>query len=137
MAMEERYANGKLGKYEKAIWDLLYQNNKPLGWHEIRNNLGFKSVEKNKAEVRKVESALKNLQMTLDVCICGGIDLTHSQTGDVYTTVLGYGIVDNWVPTGWMEINQRMEHKKALGIIYRQAEKISTPGNAKKAFAKL
>jgi hypothetical protein len=136
IAMEERYADGKLGKYEKAIWDLLCQNNKPLGWHEIRNNLGFKSLEENKVEAGKAESALKNLQMTLDVCICGGIDLTHSQTGDVYTTVLGYGTVDDWVPTEWMEINPRMEREKALAIIYHQAEKISTPGNAKKAFTK-
>lgn len=136
MTMEERYAEGKLGKYERAIWDLLCQKNKPLGWHEIRSALGFKSVEKNKVEVRKIESALQNLQMTFDVCICGGIDLTHSQTGDVYTTVLGYDKVDNWVSEEWMKMNPRMEHEKALNIIYRQAEQISTAGNAKKAFNK-
>lgn len=136
ITMEERNAGGKLSKYEKAIWDLLCENNKPLGWHEIRNKLGFKSVEKNKIEVRKVESALKDLQMTFDVCICGGIDLAHSRTGDNYTTVLGYGIFDKWVPMEWMKINPRMEHEDALEIIYRQAERISTGGNAKKAFVK-
>ena len=133
-SMEERYADGKLGKYGKAIWTLLYESNKPLGWHEIRNKLGFKSVENNKVEIRKVEAALKDLQMTFHVCICGGIDLTHSQTGKVYTTVLGYGTVDNWIPAAWMEANPPMEQKEALEVIYCQAERISKIGNAKKAF---
>jgi len=133
--MDERYINGKLGNYEMAIWDLLSQNNNPLGWNEIRNKLGFPSL-KDKAEIRQLEYALKGLQMTFDVCICGGLDLKRSQTSDVYTTVLGYDRIDNWVPTEWMEINPRMEHEEALEAIYRQAEKTSSVGYEKKAFTK-
>jgi len=124
MTIEERYEAGKLGEYEKKAWDLLVSSGKPLAWSDFRKNLGLEPAVKYKDEVRKLDSALKNLQMTFDITVSGTVG--H----------LGCDKVDNWVPQKWLEMNPRMEHEEALEIIYRQAENISTPGNAKKAFSK-
>jgi len=122
MTVEERYESGKLGKYEKGIWDLLNQYGKPLSWSDFR--LILKSDAKNKVELRKLDSAIKCLQMTFDITVSG----TEGN--------MGCDKVDNWIPLEWLKMNPRMEHDEALETIYRQAEKISNAGDAKKAFTK-
>ena len=124
MTVEERYKSGKLGEYEKIIWDLLNQHGTPLSWSDFRQKAGFSPANKYKEECRKLESALKQLQATFDITVSG-------TAGHI-----GCDKADNWVPPEWMEMNPRMEHEEALEIIYQQSEKISNAGNAKKAFAK-
>ena len=132
VTMEERYKSGKLSKYEREIWDLLNQKGKPLSFSDFRNNMGI--VSKDKIEYRKLESALKQLQMTFDITICGIINGQY-ENGEPFSFT-GYDKVDNWIPKEWMEMNPRMEHKEALEIIYNQAEKITNMGEYKKPFAK-
>ena len=62
--------------------------------------------------------------------------MTFEITVDGTVGHLGCATVDDWVPAAWWEMNPRMKHEEALEIIYRQAEKISNIGDAKKAFAK-
>ncbi len=121
MTMEERYEVGKLGGYELKIWDFICKSNEPQGFSEIRKHFGFKGA-KDLSKTRKLESALKNLQMTFDIALCS--------TG----TELRYDKVDNWAPPEWLNMNKRMEHEEALEVIYRQAEKISNREDIKKAF---
>jgi len=129
MTMEERYESGKLNHCEWLIWTILIGARRPLGWHEIWQYAGIKT----KDERRLLEAALKRLQMSFDVTISGEIDMT-SKTGEVYAQCIGYELFDTWVPAEWMKMNPRMEHKEALEIIFRQAEKISNFGEAQKAF---
>ena len=124
MTMEERYESGRLGTYENGIWKLLNDYNRPLAWSDFRKKLGLEPAVKYKAEVRKLELALKHLHMTFDITVNG----TEGH--------MGCDIVEKWVPPEWMGINPRMEHHEALEVIYRQAEKISSAGDAKKAFRK-
>lgn len=124
MTMEERYESGKLGEYEKIVWDLLNQHGTSLGWSDIRQKAGFSPANKYKEEIRKLDSALKQLQATFDITVSG--TMGH----------MGCDKVDNWVLPEWLEINPRMEHEEALETIYRQAEKISNEGETKKAFTK-
>lgn len=124
MTMEERYNSGKLGKYENAAWNYLTQHGKPLSWTDIRRGLNLEPAVKYKKEVSRLDSALRNLQMTFDTTI-------HGTVGH-----LGCAKVDDWIPAAWWEMNPRLEHEEALEIIYRQAEKISNTGDVKKAFAK-
>lgn len=122
-SIEKRYESGKLVKYERDIWNLLNQQNAPLTWDNIRKNLGLRP-SKHKEEIRKLEFAFKQLQITFDTTVDG-------TTGH-----MGCDKVDNWVPSQWMEMNPRMEHEEALEVIYLQAEKISNAGESKKAFSK-
>ena len=124
LTMAERYNTGKLGKYEYDAWNFINQQNKPLSWTDIRRGLNLEPAAKHKTEVNRLDTALRNLQMTFDTTIDGTVG--H----------LGCTKVDDWIPIEWWEMNPRMEHEEALEIIYRQAEKISTLGDAKKAFAK-
>lgn len=124
MTIAERCETGKLGEYEKAIWDLLISSGKPLSWSDIRKNVGLEPASKYNTELRQLESALKSLQMTFDITIDGTVGY------------LGCTTVDGWIPQEWLDMNPRMEQKEALEAIYRQAEKISITGNARKAFAK-
>lgn len=122
MDMKERYEDGKLGEYEIKIWNFLFKSNEPQGFDSIRKHFGFKG-SKDLPKTRKLESALKNLQMTFDISLC------YIATG------VGYSTVDNWIPPEWLNINKRMEHEEALEIIYHQAERISNIGEAKRAFS--
>jgi len=132
ISIEERHKSGKLSKYEQNIWNLLDQKSKPLSFSDFRNNMGI--VYKDKTEYGKLESALKQLQMTFDITICGIIEGLY-ENGEPFSYT-GYDKVDNWVPKEWMEMNPRLEHKEALEIIYNQAEKITNKGEYKKAFVK-
>lgn len=131
MTMEERYESGKLGQYEWEIWNLLKKVNRTLGWHEFWQMIGVTA----KDDRRALEADLVRLQMTLDVTISGTADILY-KTGEVYTKCIGYNKVDNWVPAEWMEMNPRIDHEEALEIICRQAEKISSTGEARKAFVR-
>ncbi|MCL2364164.1 MAG: hypothetical protein FWC71_05825 [Defluviitaleaceae bacterium] len=135
LPMEERYRSDV---YEYEIWKLLREYNRhrmsrvasdvghsvSLSWSDIRKKMGLEPAVKYKAEVRKLDLALKNLNMTYDTVISG----TEGHLGCV--------LADAWVPPEWMQLNPRMKHEEALEIIYRQAEKISTSGEAKTAFRK-
>ena len=128
MTVEERFNAGKLGQMEMKIWNLINEKNSPIAISDIYNHYGFRAKEK----AREVESAFKCLQMTFDITISGFIeDEYHNGKPNKFT---GYDKVDNWVPKEWMAMNPRMEHGEALDVIYRQAEKISNAGDAKKAF---
>jgi hypothetical protein len=124
MTIEERYEAGKLGEYEYNIWNLLSQHATPQSWTDLRRKLGLEPAVKYKTAVSRLDKALKNLQMTFDITVDGTVG--H----------LGCDKVDNWIPSAWLEMNPRMEQQEALKYIYRQAEKISNPDDAKKAFAK-
>lgn len=130
ITIEEMYESGKLGRYERDIWNLLNQYDKPLSWSDFWKKLNVK----DKVERRKLESALFQLQMMFYVAINGGINDVSKSTGEIYAQFLGYDKIDNWVPVEWMEMNPRMGHEEALEIIYCQAEKISKSGEAQKAF---
>ncbi len=121
MTMEERYEAGKLGAYEMKVWEFICKSNEPQGFSEIRKHFGFKG-SKDLPKTRKLESALKNLQMTFDLALCSnGTDIRYDK-------------VDNLTPPEWLNMNKRMEHEEAIEIIYKQAEKISNPEDTKKAF---
>ena len=132
ITMEERFKSGKLSKYERDIWNLLNQEGKPLSLSDFRKSMGI--LSKDKVMYRKLESALKQLQMTFDITVCGIIEGLYDN-GESFSFT-GYDKVDNWVPKEWMEMNPRLEHKEALEIIYNQAEKYSNIGENKKAFTK-
>ena len=121
MTVEERYNAGKISAYEKKVWDLLTEHGGSLDWSDLRKLMGFAPAVQYKTEIRKLESALKNLQMTFDLVSRGGWVCDK---------------LDNWIPSEWMEMNPRLEHEEALEIIYRQAEIITNAGDAKKAFVK-
>lgn len=116
MTVEERHETGKLDEQEWNVWNVFNKTEGPIGWSQIWQYYGIKDT----VERRKLDTALKNLQITFDI----------SYTG------IGYSKVDNWVSAEWMQMNPRMEQEEALEIIYRQAEKISNTGDAKKAFNK-
>jgi hypothetical protein len=132
LTMEERYLAGKLGRYEWDLWSIINKSDRPLSWSDFWQRMNIK----DKAERRKLEAALVQLQMTFDVTISGDIDFASKKTGEVYTQCLGYVQVDNWIPAEWIKMNPRMEHEEALELIYKQAEKISNSGEAQKAFHK-
>jgi len=129
--IEERYEAGKLNTYERDIWDLLSQHNKPLSISDLKNKLCVKGRD----EQRMLETSLYNLQTSFDVAICGGVD-SLTKSGEFMGQILGYDKIDNCVPVEWMKLNPRMSSDEALEIIYQQAEKISIAGNARKAFNK-
>lgn len=131
MTMEDRRTSGKLGQYEWEIWNLLNNTNRTLGWHEFWQMLGVTAKEDRKA----LEAALLRLQMTLDVTISGTSDILH-KSGEGHTKCIGYTKMDVWAAPEWMEMIPRMGHQEALELLYRQAEKGSSAGEAKKAFVK-
>jgi hypothetical protein len=130
MTFEERYNAGKIGQYELKIWNILNETNKPMSISQFYQHYGIRAKEHSKY----LESALKCLQMTFHIAICGSVAIKLSNgTNQEHT---GYDKIENWVPAEWMEMNPRMEHEEALETIYRQAEKISNINEAKKAFSK-
>lgn len=138
MTFEERYKSGNVGQYEMKVWNVFNEIDEPISWPQIWQYYGIKDA----AERRKLESALKNLQMTFDITVSNTLtgvlkngDPALYKDGSPITGI-GYSKVDNWVPEEWLKMNKRMEHKEALEIIYCQAEKISNAGEAKKAFNK-
>ena len=130
MTVEERYKSGKLGEYEWKVWTVLDKNNGSVSWSQIWQYHGIK----DEAERRKLDAALKNLQMTFDIAISGCVRGLNKNGTDF--NFMGYQKSADWVPQEWLAMNTRMEHGEALEIIYRQAEKISSSGDEKKAFAK-
>ena len=84
---EERYESGKLGKYEKIVWDLLNQHGTPLSWSDFRQKAGLSPANKYKQEINQLDSALKQLQVTFDVTICG----TTGNMG-VIKSIIGFRI---------------------------------------------
>jgi hypothetical protein len=131
MTIEERYKSGNLSKYERDIWSIINKHSRPLSLTDIRKILDIKS----KSEQGKLETAIRQLHITFDIAICGGVDTTL-KNGEYAGQILGYDKIENCIPMEWIELNPRMEHEAALQIIYRQAEKISKIGEAKKAFNK-
>jgi len=138
MTVEERYASGRLGEYEWMVWDVFNALDGPVEWAQIWQQYGIRDA----AEKRKLDAALKNLQMTFDITVSNVVrgvlkngEPARYKDGSPIIGI-GYGKVDDWVPPEWMELNPRMEHREALEMLYRQAEKHSNAGDAKKAFAK-
>jgi hypothetical protein len=130
MTFEERYKAGKIGQHELKIWNLLSETKKPMTISQFYSHYKMRAKENGKY----LESALKCLQMTFDIAMCGNV-VVPLKNGTIQEHY-GYDKAENWIPAEWMKMNPRMEHEEALEIIYRQAEKISNTNEAKKAFNK-
>jgi len=138
MTVEERHDSGKFGEYEWKVWNVFHELGGPLSWSQLWQYYRMKDA----AERRKLDAALKNLQMTFDIAVSGNLtNVLKNGEPAAYKdgspiTGIGYDKVDNWVPPEWLAMNPRMERREALEAIYRQAEKISSAGDAQKAFRK-
>jgi len=113
--------------YHYTIFKLIDKYNKSLSLTDIRKILGVKG----KSEQGKLETAIRQLHVTFDIAICGGVDI-KLKNGEYARQIFGYDKIENWIPTEWMDLNPRMEHEAVLQIIYRQVKIVSKTGEARK-----
>jgi len=138
MSIEERYESGRLGAYEWMVWIAISGINAPVCWPDIYKFHGINDA----AGRRKLDVALKNLQMSFDISVSHAVeDVLKNGEPALYKDGspiinIGYSKTDEWVPSKWMAMNPRMGHKEALDVIYRQAGMYAEKDDARKAFRK-
>lgn len=119
MSMEERWQSGRLGVSEWKFWNLLTEENRPVGTHEYRKILDDGEASSRSA----LDAAAVQLQMSFDVAITGNVDMLD-KNGQPYNKAVAYDKADNWVPAEWRSMNPLLEHQEALERIYARTEQI-------------
>jgi len=120
LTVGERHAEGKLGKYELQVWDLFAKENRILGTHEIRRLLGVTP----KTGANSVDTAITNLCMTCDLVVAGDTDMLDKD-GVPYNKSISYDLLENWIPSGWINPASQVDPLQALEKINNQLHKIS------------
>lgn len=134
LTMEERWKSGMLGEFEWAFWNLLTNENRPVGTHEYRRMI---QIPDNRGK-SALDAAVVSLQMTFDVTITGNVDMLD-KNGKPYNKAVAFDKVETWVPKEWLSFNPHMKHEEALEIIYSRAQHIGNCLNIeriKKIFSK-
>ena len=119
LTMEERWQSGKLGEFEWKFWNLITNENRPIGTHEYRRMIEIPDNSRKST----LDAAVVNLQMTFDVTITGNIDMLDKK-GMPYNKAEAFDKVDKWVPKEWLSLNQHMNHEEALETIYSHTQHI-------------
>lgn len=117
--VEERYADGKLGKHEWLLWQLLTREGRMLGTHEIRRLLGVTP----KSGASALDGALAKLTMTCDLIVSGEMDMLD-QGGKPFNRSIAYDKPENWVPE-WISQERQMDADAAQEKVMEQICKIS------------
>jgi len=118
--VEERYKAGLLKPEEWSVWQLLTQENRPFGTHEIRKHLGVAP----KKGAAAVDAAITRLQMTCDIIISGEADMLD-KNGQPYNKSVAYSMRSEWIPDIDLHGHNYDSPSDALEKIYQKVYEIS------------